>query len=479
MSQYTPIPLAGDRAGAAPYMFGQPSYASLFRASEERPQLNNLRRWWESDINTILWSFDLEEIRRVIRYGLSPDENHCWLALQRRPPNTILDFLSALVKPQDRPYYARLPHEKKLEEIIHRCRLPTPPVMVWGWLPLRRDSGLDPLVIAKAIDTESHVHFARITFEEMVRYSLGYSCNRVDWFLQQHSCLYAHLLDHLSAFPEEAARYAEVENHLRCRSPFAHRAVACALQSAGFQLDLLTMRRPGFEFFAAPIQRLFKELSPNLSSIMKVLSVLGVRFERTYLHAREMDWSRQFSIAFSFLEDVLDSSSSTDFASDFPRTLTSSDENDFAPLLDEEALNKSVAIRLAYRWEVLSIEVWECCKALPEIIPHIQGSLVPLLQLRNYHSLTAILSGLHKYSISETSHIHTGNENTALALNQMLPPELLYLLEPSQNFAAYREQYQQAPGIPFLIPHLNEYDRYGEPVFQHLYGQLRPILPKR
>jgi hypothetical protein len=65
----------------------------------------------------------------------------------------------------------------------------------------------------------------------------------------------------------------------------------------------------------------------------------------------------------------------------------------------------------------------------------------------------------------------------ALTVGQVLPPELLYLLEPAQNYAAYRQQYQQAAGIPFLLPHMNEYRQYGEPVLQDLYTRFRAVVP--
>lgn len=101
-----------------------------------------------------------------------------------------------------------------------------------------------------------------------------------------------------------------------------------------------------------------------------------------------------------------------------------------------------------------------------------------LLKLRNYHSLTAILSGLHKYSVTEASVFQVGKGSDALVVKQVLPPELLSLLEPYENFAAYRHQFQQAPGIPFLIPHLNEADQNGPFVLQHLHAQLRAVITK-
>ncbi|KAL2836119.1 hypothetical protein BJY01DRAFT_238432 [Aspergillus pseudoustus] len=474
MAQSSPHLLPEESTGATLYYFGQPSYPFPFRSSEERPQFNVQYRWWEDEAPPMLWGFDIEEIRRVIRYGLYPDEQLPRMALQSRSAATVEKFLLGLAVPQERALLIQLPHIQKVEEILHRCRAVAPPLIAWSWVPTRMDSELDPLAVANAIDTESHLQFARISFEELVRYALGYPSLRVEWFLQQHAVLYALLLDHLNAFPEERVRYLEVEHHLRIRSPFTHRAVAYALRDTGVQVEMASTE-PGFGFIAAPIQRLFRDLPQNLTSILKVLCMLGVRFERTYLHSREMKWSQPFSIVFFFLEDILDSASSTDFA----RTLTTTDEREFAGLVDQGTFDEKLAHRLSVRWETLSIEVWECCRALPKMIEYVQESLQPLLVDRNYHSLTAILSGLHRYSVSESTIVRADNGSTALATNPMFGPEFQYLIDPAQNYATYRQQYNSVPGIPFLIPHLNEHRELGEGVFQILFQQLKSAIPQR
>ncbi|KAL4906848.1 hypothetical protein BDW74DRAFT_128576 [Aspergillus multicolor] len=470
MSQFLAQQFPGDLSGAESYMFGQPTYPSIFRVSEERPQFNILYRWWEDEATASLWTFDVDVIKRVIRYGLFRDEQIARMALHTRPPPTIDDFLAGLLKPEELPLYANCSHTQKVDTMFYRSKPTAPPLILWGWLPARLDRDLDCLGIAKAIDSESHLHFTRLTFDELVRYALGYSASRVEWFLQQHTCFYAHLLDHFHAFPEQIGKYAEVEPHLRSRSSFAHRAVTRALQDVGYALDLPSPT-PGFAFFAGPIQRLFKELQPNLTLILKVLGVLGIRFERSYLHAPEMNWSKLFSIAFSFLEDIDSSGSPMDLA----HSLINSDKRDFAALTEEGYFNHSVANRLSNRWLSLSTEVFECCKALPEMVVYITGSLQTLMAYRNYHSLTAIISGLHKYSISEAS-LSTENGTTFLSRAEVVPLELLFLLDSSQNYTPYREHYRRAPGIPFLVPHLYEYQEHGEPVLQYFYEQLSAVL---
>lgn len=126
---------------------------------------------------------------------------------------------------------------------------------------------------------------------------------------------------------------------------------------------------PGFEFITGPIQRLFKDQPPSLTTILKMFSVLGVRFRRQYIHTPTMDWRVKFNTDIPFLEDCLTSMSAMDLA----RTLTSTDEIDFASLSRQNILAEdALVVRFLADWRALSGSVWECCSALPDLIPYLQ-----------------------------------------------------------------------------------------------------------
>ena len=59
----------------------------------------------------------------------------------------------------------------------------------------------------------------------------------------------------------------------------------------------------------------------------------------------------------------------------FARNLTRSVKQDLALLIEGGTLDKSVADRMPERWHLLSVEVRECCKALPETISFIRECL--------------------------------------------------------------------------------------------------------
>ncbi|KAJ5738525.1 hypothetical protein N7493_001680 [Penicillium malachiteum] len=205
-----------------------------------------------------------------------------------------------------------------------------------------------------------------------------------------------------------------------------------------------------------------------------------------------MDWYTPFDTTILFLEECIGSTSATDLA----RTLTGTDEYDFASLSRQGIMTGDATVKsLLSSWQTLSISVWECCTALPDLIPYIgecaKASLPihkkkkrkyltriqDLLPKRNYHSLTAILNGLHMYAIATAP--SRGLNSTIggmVVLDPLLPPETIFLTNPSHNHATYRQYYRENPGLPFLFPHLREYQQQGEPAIQPLLDYLQNPL---
>ncbi|KAL4970050.1 uncharacterized protein BDV14DRAFT_195587 [Aspergillus stella-maris] len=477
MSQQLPHVFPGGTVIPALPVSEQHRYPSVFRASEERTQIN-INVWWEDQAGSIFFFYDTSMLERLLRYPIY-DDPRLPTVLSTRSVSDIDCFLSRFLYPQELASIAAYSPGQKAQILIDKCKPIVPPTLSWNWFPARKHRDLEPQVIAEAIEAESHLHFTRITYPELVRYALGKSSARIDWFLLQHTRLYAYLLNHLRAYPEEVMKYSQIEQHLRGLSPFAHRAVAQALRDAGHQI-ILPNPQPGFDFFVVPIQRLFKELPRSLPYILTVLALLEVRFQQRYLHAGEMSWSQPFSVAHSFLEDFQTATSTSTSIKYFASILTESDERDFAALIEGDTLDERAASRLSARWENLSFEVWEFCKALPDQIDTILRLLENLLASRNYHTLMAILSGLQRYSVSGAPLITTDDGGTMLVPNPLVTGvEYLELLDPSQNYAVYRGRFQDAPGIPFLIPHLREQEEHGDSVFQQLYTQLREVIPLR
>jgi len=190
------------------------SYHSLFVATSEVPRHVFTFRWWEDEATTVLWAFNIPEICMVIRYALFWDENLPRSALLSRNYETVDSFLFALSDPREHQYLSALSHLQRVEEVLRRSRIPVVKPIAWSWFPPREL--MDPRIVASAIDIESHCQFMRMEFEEIVRAALGYPAPSVEWFLQQHTSLYVHLLDHLKVYPEQISVYLDVEKVCVC-----------------------------------------------------------------------------------------------------------------------------------------------------------------------------------------------------------------------------------------------------------------------
>jgi hypothetical protein len=193
-------------------MLSQPlTFPSLFQSASELPPFFVPYRWWEDEATTVLWTFDIWDISRAIRFGLFSDEDLPRTVLQSRNARTVDDFLFTLIQPRERAFICNLSHVQKVEEILRRSQETGPASTPWSWFPWNARHERDARTIASGIDAECHLHFREVPFEEWVRYSLGYLAPSVEWFFLQHTAFFIHLSNHLGTHPEEVAKYWEVE----------------------------------------------------------------------------------------------------------------------------------------------------------------------------------------------------------------------------------------------------------------------------
>jgi hypothetical protein len=267
----------------------------------------------------------------------------------------------------------------------------TDPVNVsWSWFPARARLVTDPATVAQEIEAESQLQLRSVPFETWVRYSLGYAAPEVDWFLLQHTVFYIVLFNYLQTYPQEIPKYQQVgkvcyvfvkvlflygyHQLMSTKSPFSHRAIVeCLSQFQPNSVGEASLTyAPGFEFIAGPIQALFKASRQGLYNTVKLLSVVSIRFQQTYIHVPYMDWHKKLDTQVPLLNSLLVSDSATDFA----RSLTRSDESKLSQLSREKLMDDKnpMVMALHERWSTLSTNVYECCTALPEIVSYIQQS---------------------------------------------------------------------------------------------------------
>lgn len=83
-----------------------------------------------------------------------------------------------------------------------------------------------------------------------------------------------------------------------------------------------------------------------------------------------------------------------------------------------------------------------------------------------------ILDGLQTYSIDCSM---LGNVDPTVVPNPVLPSNLFHLIDPSQNYALYRREFDKQPGLPFLDAHIQEARRHGPVVLYELFQKVTNI----
>lgn len=172
--------------------------------------MGNVYKWWEDEAIAVLWGFQALEIRLVIHYGLF-DEDLPQTVLFSRDVSAVNDILNALAEPSERASFIHLPRKAKIEEILRRCSHEVTPQKNWNWIPSATSTPMNAEKIAQRIDFESHLLLREVTFEDIVRESLGYSAPSVKCFLEQHQTFYNSLLSHLNSHREDVPIYKDVE----------------------------------------------------------------------------------------------------------------------------------------------------------------------------------------------------------------------------------------------------------------------------
>lgn len=84
----------------------------------------------------------------------------------------------------------------------------------------------------------------------------------------------------------------------------------------------------------------------------------------------------------------------------------------------------------------------------------------------------ALLNGLQKYTITSSTLSNITNGNGMVTPNPVLPADFIYLMNPFQNYSAYRQQFTALPGIPFLGPHIAQARQQGPGVLQRLFQEV-------
>ncbi|KAK2732025.1 hypothetical protein FQN57_002955 [Myotisia sp. PD_48] len=427
---------------------------------EDLPPFEVRRRTWEDDsVQIFQASSDASQIQRGIRFELYDDPSLPRKILQRRSPDTISGFLNDLLPEEERQKTVDYSHEDKVDAIIHVCQPRTPVPSAWSWAP--PDPNLvNPDVTARAINAESCRQFRRVPLREWIRYALGYVSPSVEFFFLQHNQMYELLSARLDDHPEEVHYYLQVEQVYRYGTPFAHRTILLCLENNGVS----TINSPNNfgewfgKFLLTPIRSIFLSQPGSFHSILKQLAIFSLRYHRMYKRKTPIDWCVAFPADSSYLHDFFTLPKPEVLARRLTRR-ASRDLRDFTP--ENLRHNRKLLEWSAYQWNLLFTCVEECCTLFPDMIPYFKKCARICYRFKNYHTTTALLIGLEKGGCNLTD-LLIYDSPEAKRRPQEYSNNLLGLVDPSNNYAFYRETMNQNRGLPFVKPHVIEYLHRGE-----------------
>lgn len=80
-----------------------------------------------------------------------------------------------------------------------------------------------------------------------------------------------------------------------------------------------------------------------------------------------------------------------------------------------------------------------------------------------------MMDGLRAYTISQRFLSRESEYGQMLEMPTVQPEHVCALLDSSDTYAVYLHQMQEAPGIPFLYPHIRQYQLIGEGAYAYLF----------
>lgn len=172
-------------------------------------------KWWEDEATTIFWANSVHDMRRLLRFQLYGDDNLPKSTLLGRNAGTVKGFFRQLLHLNEQAYVDNLSHQETVEQIVLLCQQNRPSQRRWSWSPSALQAD-DSHAIALAIGEESYRQFQRVSFEDWVRFALGYPTQSVEWLITQHRELYRLLSTHLYSSPHDMDKFIGVEKVRSC-----------------------------------------------------------------------------------------------------------------------------------------------------------------------------------------------------------------------------------------------------------------------
>ncbi|KAJ8067031.1 hypothetical protein OCU04_004411 [Sclerotinia nivalis] len=390
------------------------------------------KEWWERAARNVLqFSNEYNNVRLVCRY-LYPDKNIPCELLSKRSGPWLAGFLDFLHELNSSPHCSSA---ATVKNIVDLCYSQTTFDPHWDGKSITSgiDSLLEPHQIAEKIDSDIRTVFNQIPYTTWVWLALGYEDVAIRNILHQISGICSNLSRKYQEIfgPNEQEEAELVMNAFQSRHPMAY----WILSASFIHYDLLIKPRDGLQLLLDPIFEIFAKPDRNVLLLVRRLDILSLRFQREFIHAPDINWSKDLSTDFSFLDNLERNSPKT-----IAKSLTETDCRSLRlHVYDIFQPNQPNLNLIDQQWNGLCYEVADCIIVDRGYLNSIVEIIEYLLEWRNYYSATSLIIGL---------------QNAKVSFNKF--PEFQELIDLESNYGNFRKMQSECPGLPFMFPLIKE-----------------------
>ncbi|OBT48548.1 hypothetical protein VE00_01388 [Pseudogymnoascus sp. WSF 3629] len=408
----------------------------IYCPSQDGPmKCNTASPWWEKACLNVLDSGYFIDTSLVRRFNLFSDPTTAENAFHERqrqcsgsPPNSCgSNWESGAQEP--------IQEFKKIDDMLqHQNPLPAP-----TWDKARILSALaspiDATNIAEELDFYTWSKLCYLSFDSWARFTLGYDEPTVSKFVRDLSALRNDLAIRFQELSQPQV-WILVGEASQERNPLLRWLLSSCISENESQSD----PHAAISFILEPIGHLFSRETNGVIYVLKRLSILATRFQDGMRETTYNSWQRAFRNEFTFFDDINCNTPET-----YAASIVQADSKLFAGVSTSDLVrpNSQQLGLIGIVWSRLCSDVTASVNADYDLSVRISKVAVRLIFLGDYHSATAILTGLR----------HAGINREELSA-------FWHLVDMEDNYGAYREEVSnrrgRGPLILFAFPHVRE-----------------------
>ncbi|KAL5344390.1 hypothetical protein ACLOAV_010650 [Pseudogymnoascus australis] len=384
--------------------------------------------WWEKEGIDVLKSGDFTDIRLVRRFNLVDPAaaDNAFHERQRQCSGS----------PSNSGNCERGAQEfKNVDDMLQQGQQGIPsPAPTWDKVRVLSSlaSSADATNIAEELDFYTWSELCYLSFDSWARFTLGYDEPTVSKFVRDLSALRNDLAIRFQELGQPQV-WKLVKVASQERNPLLRWLLSSCISENESQSD----PRAAVSFILEPIEHLFSR-GTDLIYVLKRLSILATRFQDGMRETTYKSCQRAFRDEFTFFDDI-----NRKTPKDYAHSIVQADSKLFAGVSTSDLVrpNSPQLGLIGIVWNRLCSDVTASVTADYDLSVRIGRVAVLLKSLGDYHSATAILTGLRhaRIDLEELS-------------------QLWHLIDMKDNFGAYRAEVskRRGPLILFAFPHVRE-----------------------